>query len=259
MPITISEQFRTEYHEARDSEYDLLVAPETRHSRPPDGAQPSMDQVWIKSHAPPIAEFIVGFDLHLTDGMIIARNVLTVIGALVMTDDDRAIQVYSKIAEQIIKEDVRVNERMTWGMSINGALLALLGVGSGLFKDILPHASISVTLFVCVIAALLSIIALFVCHWTIDSVRGAREQIYYIRKIYSDRWKTKIEDELGLPRPFGSRDLYDETIRISRWWGDDLFRFISVIWLLIIVACVAAAAFHLFGSPSGADCSGITS
>jgi len=55
------------------------------------------------------------------------------------TDDrgrrERAIQAYSKIAEQIKKEDELVNQRLTWGASINGALLALLGVGGGLFKD----------------------------------------------------------------------------------------------------------------------------
>jgi tRNA isopentenyl-2-thiomethyl-A-37 hydroxylase MiaE len=43
-----------------------------------------------------------------------------------MTEDERAFQAYSKIAEQITKEDGLVNQRLTWGASINGALLTLL-------------------------------------------------------------------------------------------------------------------------------------
>jgi hypothetical protein len=59
-----------------------------------------------------------------------------------MTDDEeRAFAAYSKIAEQISKEDTRVHERMTWGISINGGLLALLGVGYPLLKDIFSHAA----------------------------------------------------------------------------------------------------------------------
>jgi len=65
-----------------------------------------------------------------------------------MTEDERAFQAYSKIAEQITKEDGLVNQRLTWGASINGALLTLLGVGGGLFKDALRDAPIGVTIFV---------------------------------------------------------------------------------------------------------------
>jgi len=38
-----------------------------------------------------------------------------------MTEDERAFQAYSKIAEQITKEDGLVNQWLTWGASINGA------------------------------------------------------------------------------------------------------------------------------------------
>ena len=71
-----------------------------------------------------------------------------------MTDDERnhAIEAYSKIAEQVEKEDGLVNQRLTWGASINGALFALLAV---LFKDFLLHDSILVAIFGCVIAVFL--------------------------------------------------------------------------------------------------------
>lgn len=161
-----------------------------------------------------------------------------------MTDDERAFEAYSKISEQIEREDARLNERMTWGLSINGALLAFFGVLGGMYKDVLPHPSTSVAIFVCAIAAFLSIIALLVCDWTINGVQDARKQIYYIRKVYDDKWKTKIENELSLPRPFGSRDLYDKTIHISRWWGDDLFRVMRALWL-IILGCLIFGAFYV--------------
>jgi hypothetical protein len=140
---------------------------------------------------------------------------LTVIGTCV-TDDERAIQAYSKIAEQITKEDGLVNQRLTWGASINGALLTLLGAGGGLFKDSLRDASIGVTMFVCVIAVFLSVIAALVCGWTIKGIVDARKKIGYIRKVYNERWQTKIENELGLPRPFG---LDDKTPRIGPMVG----------------------------------------
>ena len=65
-----------------------------------------------------------------------------------MTDDERnhAIEAYSKIAEQVEKEDGLVNQRLTWGASINGALFALLAV---LFKDFLLHDDISGHFWLC--------------------------------------------------------------------------------------------------------------
>ena len=177
-----------------------------------------------------------------------------------MTDHERAIQAYSKIAEQITKEDGLVNQRLTWGASINGALLTLLGV---LFKDSFRGASIGVTIFVCVIVVFLSIIAALVCGWTIKGIVDARKQIGYIRKIYNERWQTKIENELGLPRPFGLEDktlrigqwwgdklfrpfgLDYETLGIGPWWGDKLFRLMIGLWVIIIVVCLVVAAYHI--------------
>jgi hypothetical protein len=173
-----------------------------------------------------------------------------------MTDEERAVLAYAKIAEQIIKEDARIHERMTWGVSVNGALFALLGAGAALFKDALPQASRPLTLFICAIVALLSLMALLVCRATIGGVQDARKQIYYVRKLYTERWKTAIETELGLPRPFGSRELY-EAVPISRWWGDNFFRFIGAIWILIVLAAAAAAAYHLFVAPPAAEYIGI--
>jgi hypothetical protein len=58
-----------------------------------------------------------------------------------MTEEERAFEAYSKIAEQIMKEDEIVNQRLTWGASLNGALLVLLGIGGGLSKKLIlrPH------------------------------------------------------------------------------------------------------------------------
>src|SRR6516162_4652423 len=164
-----------------------------------------------------------------------------------MTEDERAFQAYSKIAEQITKEDGLVNQRLTWGASINGALLTLLGVAGGLFKDALRDAPIGVTIFVCAIAIFLSIIAALVCGWTIKGIVDARKQISYIREIYDKNWRTKIENELGLPRPFGVRD---DTRRVDPWWGDNLFRLMIGLWVIVIVVCVVVAAY-LIASVSG--------
>ena len=163
-----------------------------------------------------------------------------------MTDDQRAIQAYSKISEQITKEDARINERMTWGLFNKWrASCALRRVVGGLLKDFLPHASTSVVGLICVITTLLAIIALLVCYWTISGMQDARKQIYYVREVYNSKWKQKVEDEFGLPRPFGSRELHEQTVRISRWWGDDLFRLVGLLWLIIVFGCLTAAGYKL--------------
>jgi hypothetical protein len=141
------------------------------------------------------------------------------------------IQAYSKIAEQLTKEDGLVNQRLTWGASINGALLALLGVVftllGAVFKESLPNASKYVIIFVCLIAVFLSIIAASVCYWTIKGIVDARKQIRYIRHIYDARWQRQIY-RLGLPRPFFDRDKVEEFFKspppMDPWWGDKLFR-----------------------------------
>jgi hypothetical protein len=169
------------------------------------------------------------------------------------TDDDereRAIQAYSIIAEQIEKEDGLVNQRLTWGASINGALLALLGV---LFKDLLLHSSILVGVFGCVIAVFLSIIAALVCGSTIKGIVDARKQIEGIRNVYRDYWESQIE-KMHLPRPFYDKgvssgpSIFDgllhpvgldtKTLGQDSWWGDELFRLIIFLWFFVALMCV---------------------
>jgi hypothetical protein len=162
---------------------------------------------------------------------------------LATIDDERereiVIQAYSKIAEQVTKEDGLVNQRLTWGASINAALLALLGVVftllGAVFKESLPNASIYVTtILVCLIAIFLSIIAVLVCHWTIKGIVDARKQLRYIHHIYNARWERKI-CRLGLPRPFFDKDKVETFFKpevknelcpppMDAWWGDKLFR-----------------------------------
>jgi hypothetical protein len=187
-----------------------------------------------------------------------------------MTDeDDRAFEAYSKIAEQISKEDGLIHDRMTWGISINGGLLALLGVGLTLSKDIFTRASTDVIALASVGALLAAITSILVCYHTIKGVDDARKQVYYIRGIYETRWKRKLEDELGLPRPFGSRGLYDDKIiydpkfiydpkTIPRWWGDNLFRLIIGLWLVIIVIVAILAAKYGLGGRSSLCSDGLS-
>jgi hypothetical protein len=173
-----------------------------------------------------------------------------------MTDDaerERAIEAYSKIAEQIEKEDELVNQRLTWGASINGALLALLGL---LFKDFLLDESILVNIFGCVIAVFLSVIAWRVCGSTIRGIVDARKQINYIRGVYREwekEWQPQIE-KLHLPRPFFERDvpggpstfdgllrrsgLDTETLGQPSWWGDELFRLMIFLWVFVAIMCI---------------------
>jgi hypothetical protein len=177
-----------------------------------------------------------------------------------MTDDERnhAIEAYSKIAEQVEKEDGLVNQRLTWGASINGALFALLAV---LFKDFLLHDSILVAIFGCVIAVFLSIIAVLVCGATIRGIVDARQQIANIRNIYKRWWQPQIEDELHLPRPFLDKDapsgpsIFDRLLRPAgldtktlgqdSWWGDDLFRLLIGLWGFVTLMCMGAVVVRL--------------
>lgn len=177
-----------------------------------------------------------------------------------MTDDERnrAIEAYSKIAEQIEKEDGLVNQRLTWGASINGALFALLAV---LFKDFPFHASILVAIFGCVIAIFLSIIAVLVCGATIRGIVDARQQIANIRGTYRRWWQPQIEQELHLPRPFLDKDapsgpsIFDrllrpvgldtETLGQDLWWGDDLFRLMIGLWIFVVLMCMGAVVVRL--------------
>jgi hypothetical protein len=144
-----------------------------------------------------------------------------------------------QIAEQITTQEGLINQQLKWGASINGGLLTLLVVGGGLFKDSLRDASIGGTILVCLIAVFLSVIAALVCGRTIKNIVDARKQISYIREIYETKWRTKIEDELGLPRPFG---LASETLA---WQHDNIFRLMIGLWVIVIVVCVVAAVYHI--------------
>jgi len=161
-----------------------------------------------------------------------------------MTEDEIAFQAYSTIAEQINKEDARINERVTWGISINGGLLALLGVAYTPLKDIYTlHCG---QLIISMGLALLAAAGILVCYQTIRGVGDARKQIYDIRKIYETKWKAKIEDEVGLPRPFGSRGLYaDQGSKMAKplWWGEYLFFVIGALWLMIVITPLIVFSF----------------
>jgi hypothetical protein len=184
-----------------------------------------------------------------------------------MTDErEHAFQAYSKIAEQIEKEDGLVNQRLTWGASINGALFALLGV---LFKDLLLDASILANISGCVIAVFLSIIGVLVCGSSIRGIVDARKQIDHIRSIYKEWWQPQVENEMHLPRPFFERHenawpawqwwsawsdrllrpvgLDTKTLGKDSWWGDDLFRLMIGLWVFVIVVSVSAVIARLIG------------
>jgi hypothetical protein len=160
-----------------------------------------------------------------------------------MTEDELAFRAYSTIAEQINKEDARINERVTWGISINGGLLALLGVAYTPLKDIYTlHCG---RLIISMGLALLAAAAVLVCYQTIRGVGDARKQIYCIRKIYERKWKAKI-DEIGLPRPFGSRHpRSDQESKMAKplWWGEYLFFVIGALWLMIVITPLIVFSF----------------
>src|SRR2546423_148826 len=98
-----------------------------------------------------------------------------------MEAEERIFQAYSKISEQFIKEDARVHERMTWGVSINGALFALLGAGYGLLKESLRHATWLETSAAYAAVLALALVAIWICYNTIRAIGDARKQIYYVR------------------------------------------------------------------------------
>jgi hypothetical protein len=96
----------------------------------------------------------------------------------------------------------------------------------------------------CGIAILLSVIAVLVCWETIQGIKGARTQINYIRSVYYE-WQDKIEKKgLNLPRPFLDKEIADKfSAELGSWWGDNLFRLMIVLWVIVIGACLVGAAF----------------
>lgn len=149
-------------------------------------------------------------------------------------DDEKAFSAYRLIAEQIIKEDNLIHQRVTWGFTINGALLTLIALFFNLTKDV-PNA-FPVARFVLIALALL---AIWVCYITFRNIRGARTQIAYVSKIYEKHWKNRLENDLNLPRPFGG-SLYGKypdgtPITLKIVGSEQLFIAIGILWIGVLI------------------------
>jgi hypothetical protein len=108
-------------------------------------------------------------------------------------------QAYSKIVEQIIKEDTLVNHRMTWGVSVNGGLITLVIATFGLLKDEIKTGDRLYILILSFIIMLLASVGAWISYQTYNGILDARKQIYYIRDIYKKKGKRKLRKISACP------------------------------------------------------------
>jgi hypothetical protein len=165
-----------------------------------------------------------------------------------MDETEKTLSAYTKISDQIAREDNIVNQRITWGLSFNAALVGLATIGYSATKDsIKDHKDFAI---VGIIFIAIAIIAIWVCYLTIRGIIVTRKQQYYVREIYDTYWKVKCEDELRLPRPYGSRlhgKYLDGTeIKLRPGSGEKLFNVIIVGWFLAISAAALAVSRIFF-------------
>jgi len=180
-----------------------------------------------------------------------------------METDEKILEIYSKFSEQMSKEDARIHERVTWGLTINGALITFIGVGFAVLKERL-NASI-----VFIVVYILICIALWLCYNTIQAILDAREQISYLKSFYNKEWKGAVK-AFGLPRPFfdrkpkkigyvtrignrifapprGQRERDGIDLPpLERWWGDNVFRALILLWIAMLLMTSFALVTWLY-------------
>ena len=110
-----------------------------------------------------------------------------------MDDAEATLAAYSKISEQIIKEDNIIHQRITAGLTINGFLATFVGAGYSITKDNLKETP---DIIGASFLLALSLVAIYVSYRTIRGIDGARRQMAYIRGIYALHWKARVEDTL---------------------------------------------------------------
>ncbi len=149
---------------------------------------------------------------------------------------------YTKISEQIIKEDNIIHQRVTSGLSINGVLATLATLGYAVAKDNIRDQKDLI--IAGVVLCTLAFVAIWVCFTSIESIRAARRQLAYIQYIYNLHWKTIVEENLKLPRPFGGhlpfKDEKGKELKIRAGSSGTLFRAIVVVWLVALATLIAA-------------------
>jgi hypothetical protein len=147
------------------------------------------------------------------------------------------LDVYRIFADQIIKEDSLTNHRVTWGIAINGGLIALLGAFYQAFKD-LPHFGVFVVTLLLATAAA----GVFVCYQTMSSTSAADKQLFRIRKKYIEKWQGEFR-RLELPPPFayipGASE--DEAVlgEDSGGWPRFIFGAIVLFWIFFCILGIA--------------------
>lgn len=161
-------------------------------------------------------------------------------------DPDYTLAAYTKISEQIIKEDNIVHQRVTAGLAINGFLATFVGAGYSITKDNLQNL-VDIIISGGLLMGL-SLVAIYVSYRTIRGIDAARAQIAYIRGVYVLHWKTKVEDILKLPRPFGSTgETKDEDLSKLIGAGPaNLFRAIIVIWSAALILLIGVTTRWLY-------------
>jgi hypothetical protein len=149
---------------------------------------------------------------------------------------------YTKISEQIIKEDNIIHQRTTSGLSINGVLATLAALGYGVAKDNIREQKDLI--IAGVVLCTLAFVAIWVCYSSIRGIRAARRQNAYIQYVYNLHWRTIVEEQLKLPRPFGGnlpyKDENGKKLKVGAGSSGTLFRAVIVVWVIALVVFASA-------------------
>jgi hypothetical protein len=158
-----------------------------------------------------------------------------------MNEDEKAFFAYTKIAEQISREDTLIHQRTTNGLTVNGVLatsifavyrLTIEDIGKGGTQDYI------ILIFSVVV---LGLAAIWVNYTTIRQISYARTQNRYLKNYYLEHWQNKMINELHLPQPFGGtvppyKDESGKPIKVGAGEWGSLFRALMIIWMIGLVA-----------------------
>ena len=153
---------------------------------------------------------------------------------LVATNDD--VGVYRIFADQTKKEDDLINYRMTWCVTINGGIFAII---AALF-DKIPAKDAALENLGFITLALAAIVISVV---TILSIVAANRQLTIIKIDYKDNWGEYFH-ERHLPVPFWDgmkeikkRDDYAKIkhlLRLNFWHPQIILITVIILWLLFL-------------------------
>jgi hypothetical protein len=106
-----------------------------------------------------------------------------------MNETEKTLTAYTKIAEQIAREDTLIQQRGTTGLSINAFLVALAGVVYSVAKERPGSHDLISSTVLAVVFGVLGFIGMWVSFSTIRFIAYGRIQNAYLKQFYIDHLK----------------------------------------------------------------------